>query len=64
MTENNTSVTDAPTFRVYNFDTPYWRDLVNRARAKVEGSGTDERGAYVKVKLVKAEAITVFGERR
>ena len=63
MTTDTThaSVTDAPTFRVYGFtDNAHWRDR----RAVRLDSGADERGEYAKVKLVKAEAITVFGERR
>lgn len=64
MTENNASVTDA-TYRVYNFtDNAHWRNLVRDGRAVRLDSGADERGEYVRVALVKAEAVTVFGERR
>jgi hypothetical protein len=67
MTTDTThaGVTDAPTYRVYGYDTnAHWRNLVRDGRAVRLDSGADERGEYVKVKLVKAEAITVFGERR
>lgn len=64
MTDDNASVNDA-TYRVYNFaDNAHWRNLVRDGRAVRLDSGADERGEYVRVALVKAESVTVFGERR
>lgn len=62
MTDDNASVT----YKVYGYDTnAHWRNLVRDGRAVRLDSGADERGEYVKVKLVKAESVTVFaGERR
>lgn len=65
MSDDNASVTDA-TYRVYGFaDNAHWRNLVRDGRAVRLDSGADERGEYVRVALVKAEAVTVFaGGRR
>lgn len=64
MTADNASVNDA-TYRVYGYDTnAHWRNLVRDGRAVRLDSGADERGEYVRVQLVRAEAVTVFGERR
>lgn len=61
MTDDNASVT----YKVYGYDTnAHWRNLVRDGRAVRLDSGADERGEYVRVQLVRAEAVTVFGERR
>lgn len=61
MTDDNAGV-----YRVYNFDNnAHWRALVNSGRAVRIDSGADEHGEYVRVELVKPEAVTVFaGGRR
>ena len=55
----------AATYRVYGYDSnAHRRNLVRDGRAVRLDSGADERGEYVRVQLVRAESVTVFGERR
>ena len=53
-------------YKVYGYDNnAHWRALVNSGRAVRIDSGADEHGEYVRVELVKPEAVTVFaGGRR